>query len=406
MRPDSLSRRSLLTVTAGCALTGAGVASVVGDTAQSEEDADESGVTRESFVIREGTDEETTVYVTTADADGPTAVVVGGMHGNEIAGYTAAERIADWTIDAGTLVAIPEANAVAIERGTRNDDEGNNLNRQFTAGGQPETELAQEIWAVISDYDPDVVVDLHESTGIYAGDPMDGVGQAIFHSADQAAVDAAADAADYVTRNYVDDPDLAFEIGPFSAPGTDPDGLLVHKAARELGAEAYLAETLSTDIELGTRVQWHSAIVDRLFQDDLLLNEPAEGTAPDEPADDESDESEAPAEDEGEDEAESGDGGEEADREPPVAEISTDPARAGERVLEPGQTVTLDASGSTAPDGEIVRYEWRVGDGPFDETGETIDVTVSAKGDHPVALRVVDDADRTDTITLTLSADC
>jgi len=130
MRRDSLSRRSVLGATAGFALASASAAGVVGGAIQNEE----GSVSRDSIVIREGTDEETTAYVTTADTDGPTAIVVGGMHGNETAGYTAAGRIADWTIDAGTLVAIPETNAVAIERGTRNDDEGNNLNRQFSEG--------------------------------------------------------------------------------------------------------------------------------------------------------------------------------------------------------------------------------------------------------------------------------
>ncbi|RZV08824.1 succinylglutamate desuccinylase/aspartoacylase family protein [Natrinema hispanicum] len=371
MQRDTLSRRTVLAVAAGCTLTSTGVASVAGDTA----DTDGGTVTRTSFPIREGTDEETTVFVTTADAEGPTAVVVGGIHGNEVAGYTAANQIADWTIDAGTLVVIPEANAVAIERGTRNDEEGTNLNRQFPEGETPQTELARAIWDVISEYDPDVVVDLHESTDIYAGDPTDGVGQAIFYSDGDEAT--AVDTAEYVTRNYVDDPALAFQTGPFSSPDSEPNGLLVHKAARDLNADAFLAETLSTDVALETRVQWHRAIVERLLE---TLTD-AELSADD--------------------------GNETTDTEPPVARIETVPPDAAETTLESGQTVTLDASQSRDPDGNLVRHEWRVGDDDaFDRTGETIEVTISENGEQSVVLRVVDDDGATDTDRITLSAGC
>ncbi|WP_455448733.1 PKD domain-containing protein [Natrinema thermotolerans] len=392
MRRDIHSRRSVLAVTASCVLASASAASVVGDTARS----DAGTVSRASFVVREGTPEETTVYVTTADAEGPTAVVVGGIHGNEVAGYTAAGRIADWPIDAGTLVVIPAANAVAIERGTRNDDDGNNLNRQFPEGEPPGTELAGAIWDVITEYDPDVVVDLHESTGIYAGDPMDGVGQAIFHGESDAAADTAAAVADAVTRNFVDDPELEFRLGPFSSPESDPTGLLVHKAARDLGADAFLAETLSTGVELETRVRWHTAIVDRLLAGELLLEDAGDGSPPENRDDAEPSE---PVDDGTDDEGQTG--------ESPTARITTAPALGSDTTLEPGQTVTLDASQSSDPDGELVRYEWRLGDtGSFDETGETIDVTISATGDHPVALRVVDDDGATDVDRLTLSTDC
>ncbi|PCR89641.1 PKD domain-containing protein [Natrinema ejinorense] len=399
MRRDTLSRRSLLAATAGCTLISTSVASVVGNTAQN----DGEGVNRDSILVREGTDEETTVSVTTGGADGPTAVVVGGMHGNEVAGYAAAGRIADLTIDAGTLVTVPEANAVAIERGTRNDDEGTNLNRQFPEGETPDTRLARELWDVVSESDPDILIDLHESTGIYAGDPADGVGQAIFHSSGDEAADAATDAADFVTRNHVDDPALAFQTGPFSKPDTDPAGLLAHKAARDLDADGFLAETLSTGVELETRVQWHTAIVERLLEDELLLDaddgSPSEEPVDEEPADPEP-EPEEPVDD-------GADGDESPEAESPIARIGTRPASATETVLEPGQTVTLDASKSRDPDGELVAYEWCVGaDGSFEAAGETIEVTIGANGDHPVALRVVDDDGSTDIDRITLSANC
>lgn len=416
MQRNPLSRRSVLSFAGACAIAGAGATAVGG--------AQENGPSRESFVIREGTAEETTVYVTTADADGPTVVVVGGVHGNEVAGYTAAGAIADWEIGAGTLVTVPEANAVAIERGTRTDDDGVDLNRQFPEGNEPGTALARALWNVIAEYDPDVVIDLHESTGVYANDPVDGVGQAIFHSEGDAAA-AANDAVQYVTRNYVDDPSLAFQTGPFTGPDTDPTGLLVHKAARDLGADAFLAETLSTDVPLETRVQWHSAIVERLLTDELRLEGTDGGSGSDEPdeGDDESETDDAGEETDGDetneedaadeddttdegdatDEDESADG-DETTTEAPVASIDTCPGNAAEMALESGQTVELDASESCARGGEIVRYEWDVGQtAQFDDTGETITVTVGANARDTVVLRVTTADGATDTESITLS---
>ncbi|WP_121742557.1 PKD domain-containing protein [Natronorubrum halophilum] len=400
MQGDDISRRAVLTTTAGCALAGIGIATVSGQD-DDESNEDDAGITRDSFPIMDGTNRETTVHVTTADADGPTVVVVGGIHGNEVAGYAAAEEVADWAIDVGTLVTIPRADTVAVDRGTRTDDEGVDLNRQFHEGDDPETELARAIWAVISEYDPDVVVDLHESRGIYADDPVDGVGQAIFHSSNDEAVNAAAETADYVTRNYVDDPTRAFQTGPFSRPDNDPQGLLVHKAARDLGADAFLVETLSVDVDLETRVEWHLAITEQLVADGLF---PEDGNTPDEPEEAEPDEPEEPDEDKPDEDA--SDDADADEPESPTATIKTVPEGADERALESGQTIELNASCSSASDGDIVDYEWDVGKtGEFDETGETITVTVGANARDSVVLRVVDDDGRTDTDSITLSTE-
>ncbi|WP_440769542.1 PKD domain-containing protein [Natronorubrum sp. DTA28] len=415
MQRNSLSRRTALSLTAGAVLAGIGAT-----TASSETD---EGVSRESFELLEGTAHETTVHVTTAQADGPTVVVVGGVHGNEVAGYVAADEIADWTIDAGTLVTVPEANAVAVDRGTRTGEEGIDLNRQFHEGTEPETELARALWDVIAESDPDVVLDLHESTGIYAGDPVDGVGQAIFHSDGDATSAEAADAADYVTQNHVDDPDLAFQTGRFSGPNNDPQGLLVHKAARDLDADAYLVETLSTDIDLEARVRWHSVIAERLVEDELFPEEvPDNGHVPDDPAEEPADDADGESPDEADDsdetieeqpDDETPDEADDApddetdtpDRDSLTATITTDPSDADELSLESGQTIVLDGSHSCVPDGEIACYEWDVGnDGCFDATGETLEVTISANGDHSVVLRVTDDTGATATEEITLSA--
>ncbi len=59
-----------------------------------------------------------------------------------------------------------------------------------------------------------------------------------------------------------------------------------------------------------------------------------------------------------------------------------------------GQTVTLDGSSSTDPNGQIVRYEWDLnGDGTFERSGSepTVETRFEQAGTHLVGLRVTDD---------------
>ncbi|WP_135820537.1 PKD domain-containing protein [Halostella litorea] len=68
------------------------------------------------------------------------------------------------------------------------------------------------------------------------------------------------------------------------------------------------------------------------------------------------------------------------------------------------ERVTLDASGSTDPDGTVATYEWDLdGDGSYEATGRTVDHAFGEAGDHAVTLRVADDAGATDDVTRTVS---
>lgn len=388
MQRSSYSRRTVLGVAAALSLGGVGLAQ--------SQDTDDADVTRESFRIMEGTDHETTVYEIRAEVDGPTVLLVGGIHGDEEAGWVAANEITEWTIDAGTLVTIPEANPTAIEQGTRRGADGENLNRMFPTNEDPQTDLAQEIWHVVEEYEPDAVIDLHESTGIYAGDPIDGVGQAIFHSPGNDATEAADRAIEYVNEYHVDDPELEFMAGGFTGPDTEPEGLLVHKVERETDGIAFLVETLRTEIDLETRVEWQTIIVQQLALG-MLFGEVEE---PDVDADEDVEEGEEADvhEEEEEDEPEAVEG--------PTANITTTPEDAVDTTLELDQTIELHAGESSPGTNVIESYEWDVDEeGEFTKTGETIEVTVSACGAFPVVLRVTDEDGRSDLDEITLKTD-
>ncbi len=56
-----------------------------------------------------------------------------------------------------------------------------------------------------------------------------------------------------------------------------------------------------------------------------------------------------------------------------------------------GQTVTFNASGSTASSGPIILYQWDFnGDGTFDATGKTVTHTFTKAGSYPVKLKITD----------------
>ncbi len=58
----------------------------------------------------------------------------------------------------------------------------------------------------------------------------------------------------------------------------------------------------------------------------------------------------------------------------------------------PGTEVTLDANGSSDPDGSIASYEWDVdGDGAFESTGRSTSLSFDSPGTRTVTVRVTDD---------------
>lgn len=203
-------------------------------TAARQRDGD-TEISTESESILPGTVHETTLYERVATRDGPTAMVFGGIHGDERTGIEVAQEVVDWKPDTGTLVIVPKTNRVATDENVRAGPEGD-LNRHFPADSEPISDLARGIWDAVERYEPDVVLDLHRSLGI-VGIHEKYVGQAVYHSADAAGDELAA---------YLNDVAVPWHM-PFhriSAHRTHSGGpLLFQKAIREVGATTYLFET-------------------------------------------------------------------------------------------------------------------------------------------------------------------
>lgn len=129
--------------------------------------------TVETWKILEDSIYETTVYKFTSDVPGKKCVIVGGIHGDEVAGWKAALQLKDKRDFVGEVLLIPQANILACKREERYPGKGSevngikyqDLNRNFPGdpNGNVTKQIAHEISQTVIDFDPDVVIDLHES---------------------------------------------------------------------------------------------------------------------------------------------------------------------------------------------------------------------------------------------------
>lgn len=252
------SRRRVLAGTAGL-LVGAG--GMAGSVSASEE----CRVSNFSYTIQANTPHKTNVHVIEGQQAGPTAVVVGGMHGDEVAGYEVGNEMLDWQLNRGTLVVIPEADVDAINRGTRHGSVGY-LNRQFPTGREPTSGLAQEIWGVIEMHEPDVVIDMHSSRGIWDADTeFDGYGQAIFSAPSVVSREPAEQTVAVMNERFLESYSDSYEF----TVGTTIDGsepMLAHKVVSELDRPGYIVEVTEDNTDLPTQIIWMKSIVSNLLR--------------------------------------------------------------------------------------------------------------------------------------------
>jgi hypothetical protein len=145
-------------------------------------------------VLGAGTRFETAWFDRRGALDGPTVLILGGMHGNEPAGAAAADAISSWTVERGRLVVVPRMNLPALLANKRlipelPEPEGN-LNRHFPIGGEVTPGVATDLWGLLELVEPDWVLDLHEGYDyhrINAGS----VGSSVITCADERATELA-----------------------------------------------------------------------------------------------------------------------------------------------------------------------------------------------------------------------
>lgn len=206
-------------------------------------------------LLAEGTPYATPYYDHDSGKPGPTVVVVGGMHGNEPAGFRAAQQLAGLVPKKGRLIVIPQANKLAVEAGTRTGSHPGDLNRVFPKSktGSTGSVLAKSIWNLMLAVQPDYLFDLHEGYDFHKLN-KESVGQSIIYYpvGDGATVAKAMQAA--VNRG------IANKNHRFSLLKYPVKGSLARAAGLVLGTRAMILET-SRKQPLDTRVQQHVTMV-------------------------------------------------------------------------------------------------------------------------------------------------
>lgn len=140
------------------------LAAIVATAAPASEPDNPSG--RKHRVYFADTDRELNVYEITGREEGPTLLIIGGIHGDEPGGYLAADLYADLTLRRGSLIVVPRADIYSIfqnERGSRGD-----MNRQF--GTEHDHELDATIVSVLTELmsEADALLNLHDGSGFYS----------------------------------------------------------------------------------------------------------------------------------------------------------------------------------------------------------------------------------------------
>jgi len=201
-----------------------------------------------SFNIMKDSMFNTTVYVNDSGKEGSTILVIGGVHGDEVAGIHAAENLISYTPKKGTLIVIPKANMVACNNNNRTEYYMDDLNRSFlgSENGTVTQKLAWEIVNVIKEFKPAMIVDLHESRGKY-DESTSYIGQSVIIS-------------EIDSPESVEIAFLIVEKMDFTVLSGAPKGSLNKEASEMLNIPVITIET-SMDQELDKRVSDQLAII-------------------------------------------------------------------------------------------------------------------------------------------------
>ncbi|NQU21968.1 MAG: succinylglutamate desuccinylase/aspartoacylase family protein [Candidatus Nealsonbacteria bacterium] len=226
-------------------------------------------LTHTNGLIAENTEWQNPYYIIDSGVEGPTLLVTGGLHGNEPAGYRAAEQIRHWPIRRGKLIVVPRVNTPGLRQNTRwlpgLPDATRNANRNFPTGDEPGEARSvpiEALWEFIRQQRPDWVVDMHEGFDFHVANPKsDGSSIIYFDTPEMQRL--AANIHDDVNAT-IDDPDRKLVKRSKSGP---IEGGLVRAVVQQLGAKGFCFETTYQKQPLSIRTRQHRIMVHRLMRE-------------------------------------------------------------------------------------------------------------------------------------------
>ncbi|MGS0764483.1 M99 family carboxypeptidase catalytic domain-containing protein [Syntrophomonas curvata] len=220
--------------------------------------------TREKVVLAGGTAYATNMYIIRSGKPGPVVMIVGGVHGNEPAGYIAAGKMIDTEIKKGTLLVIPRANRLAIEHKTRYYGGHGDLNRDFPQGKNESADgtLSRAIWAAVKKYNVDYLMDMHEGYDYYKNKSTGSVGQSLIYYPNSYLKPKVSSIVNTLNGK------ISTNYKEFSLLQYPVKGSLARASAQYLGTKSFILETC-TKVSLSTRVGYHqqaaSILLEKLY---------------------------------------------------------------------------------------------------------------------------------------------
>jgi len=211
--------------------------------------------------ICKGTKYQTTGYSISSGQEGPTIMIMSGVHGNEPSGIEATkELIKNIQLSKGELIIIPEVNKEACKLGLRSISSVEDLNRIFPGNikSQGINRLAGEIFEIMQEKDIDFLLDLHESVKYYNQNSSH-YGQTIILDNKTEILYAISNYLKEELNNIVILPENYFEIiiEPIKGSST-------YEALNNHNIPGITFETC-TKIEFNKRVRFHSKCIEKIL---------------------------------------------------------------------------------------------------------------------------------------------
>jgi predicted deacylase len=228
---------------------------------------EEVEITHTNKFILTDTIYQTQVHYLHTNVKGPKVAVIGGIHGDEIAGWEAAELLLDYSFQKGSYLIITRASSLAVSLQLRYPGINNggwylgvqysDLNRIFPgkANGNPTEQIADAIIQELIDFDPDYIIDLHESRRSY----IDGnLGDSVIYSNGKTSL-FALEMVEAMNADYIESGDVNFRVD-----NSAPEGSLNNYCSTYFGVFVMTFET-NRQLDLMKRIDQQLALVEILL---------------------------------------------------------------------------------------------------------------------------------------------
>lgn len=223
--------------------------------------AEAASATRQKITLASGYVSATELYIIDSGKPGPMVMIVGGVHGNEKAGYQAAGQYSNLQIKKGKLLVLPQANKRAVNANRRTAVGGSDLNRSFpqSSKGNASTNIARDIYKTVKDYKVDWLMDMHEGFDYYKNPKTSSVGQTLIYYPSTAMTPMARQIVNNLNKNITKS-NQKFTLLKYPVKGS-----LTRSSAQFLKVNAFILET-SQKQTLKTRVNQQCQGADTLLK--------------------------------------------------------------------------------------------------------------------------------------------